>query len=382
MKKINVSIATEVRIYVVNNKYYADPSFSKIIERYYNKFGTINLFTRVIKEEKLRNGYSDITSYLNKVFNIVSISKFYIKSFSDEERKCIENTNLFILRVPSIVSLKFYYKIIKKMKKKYLTEVMGCAWDAYWNHGLIGKIIAPLMYFLTKNIVKKANYSLYVTQKFLQKRYPNKNYNIGISNVHIKPSKIKRNYSELKNKKIVLFTAAAVDVHYKGQKYVIKAMHLLEKKGIDIIYYLAGKGNNEYLLKISKKYNLEKKVKFLGMLPKEDVMNQMYNSDIYIQPSLQEGLPRSLIEAMNCGCICLGSNIAGIPELLDNSMLFKKKHYKELAKKIQDIINFKSEELNKTSLKNSKKASNYASNILEKQRNNFYDCIIKDVNVR
>ena len=60
--------------------------------------------------------------------------------------------------------------------------------------------------------------------------------------------------------------------------------------GIDDIIIITGKGKRPIEDHFDKswelEYNLEKKVKFLGMLPKEDVMNQMYNSDIYIQPRI------------------------------------------------------------------------------------------------
>ena len=43
------------------------------------------------------------------------------------------------------------------------------------------------------------------------------------------------------------------------------------------------------------------------------------NIDVFIMPSLQEGLPRSMVEAMSRGCNVIGSRVGGIPELLDDN---------------------------------------------------------------
>ena len=51
--------------------------------------------------------------------------------------------------------------------------------------------------------------------------------------------------------------------------------------------------------------------------------------DIYLQPSLQEGLPRSVIEAMSRGCACIGAATAGIPELLESEYVVKRKSVQE-----------------------------------------------------
>ena len=34
-------------------------------------------------------------------------------------------------------------------------------------------------------------------------------------------------------------------------------------------------------------------------------------NNIYIHPSKREGMPRSLIEAMSCGLVCISSNVRG-----------------------------------------------------------------------
>ncbi|MBE9080024.1 glycosyltransferase [Romeria aff. gracilis LEGE 07310] len=40
--------------------------------------------------------------------------------------------------------------------------------------------------------------------------------------------------------------------------------------------------------------------------------------DLYLQPSLWDGMPNALLEAMACGCVCIGSDAGGIAEVIDS----------------------------------------------------------------
>lgn len=376
---MSISIFTEVRVYFCENEFYCDASFNKVIERYLENFKQLNLFTRVINVEEKPNGLSPLNKNDIKFYNVGSLQKFICSPLKQNFVEVIKKSNLIVLRLPSLVSLKIF-PIIKKYKKKYLCEVMGCAFDAYWNHGIIGKIIAIPMYFYTRKMIKNSDYCIYVTEKFLQHRYPTNGYSTNASNVNIKPSKIIKKYNEQEMNKthIKLFTAAAVNVKYKGQEYVIKAMKKLKDENIIIDYYLAGKGDNIYLKKVSQKYKVADRVHFLGMLTHEELYEKMRDSDIYVQPSLQEGLPRSVIEAMNNGMVCLGSNTAGIPELLDDNCVFKRKSTKAFYKCLKEILK---EDFNKISERNLKEAKKYYSEILDERRKQFYEYIKKEVKV-
>ena len=368
-------IITDVRIYKVDNKYYAGSSLYRIIERYSNAFKNVSLVTRIIESKEVPDNYKDATSFCYEFMNLGSLKNILFPKKDSDIVKNIKSSDFIIFRV-SLIPI-FIYKYIKKYHKKYLAEVMGCAWDALWNRNLIGKIIAPYAFFKTKRIIYNADYSLYVTKTFLQKRYPCKNECIDVSNVDIKSTREHKKYSNVKNKKyITMMTAAAVNVKYKGQKYVIKALNKLNKKNIHIKYYLAGSGDNKYLMKYVNKYHLQDQVIFLGALSQEELHDKMKEIDFYIQPSLQEGLPRSVIEAMSQGCICLGTTTAGIPELLKKEQLFKRKSVSSIVKTIEKNIQF---DLNKLSKQNILESKKYLSTNLDRKRYKFYDKIIKDM---
>lgn len=369
---------TDFHAIKINDKYYFSFAFYSIYKRYYDKFGKFTIITRVCKKEDITNDLNEVTD-MCKIIDYKSFGEILKPRVPKEIINAIKEADFIVLRQPSFFSDKLY-KYIKKWNKTYLTEVMECTWDALYNHGLLGKIIAPYSFFKMKQIVRNANFCTYVTEKFLQKRYPCKNRSIGVSNVYINDINKSRKYKKIDCENIFLCTTAGLDVKYKGQQYVIKAIKELKNKGINCIYYLAGSGTGENLKKFAKKYDIEANIKILGMLEHNDVLKLMNNCDIYIQPSLQEGLPRSVIEALSQGTICIGTKIAGIPELLDDKFLFGKKDYRAIAKLIENISNMTVESLNKISVNNVNFSKDYLNEILNKKREEYYEFIKKNIN--
>jgi len=370
---VKTLIVTDARVILNGDKYYTENTFFDIISRYCKNFGNVTLFTRVITTNDIPRNFKDITSIVNDIVDVHSLMSVMLGKKNKIIDKLVSNADFIILRIPSLVSLKVS-NYLRRYNKPYMTELMGDTWDGLWNHGILGKIIAPYAYLKTKYVVKKANYATYVTSRFLQNRYPCLNESISASNVSIKENYTHKSYNKFDKKNITLFTAAAVNVKYKGQQYVIKAISKLKKHGINVTYYLAGKGDNTFLKNVAKKYNVEKNVIFFGPLQKAEVLNKMSEIDIYIQPSLQEGLPRSMIEAMSCGCVCLGARTAGIPELIGDKFIFKRKSVNSIVKKILYILDCNLIEISNINTKNSK---NYFEEKLNKRRFNYYQNIIK-----
>jgi glycosyltransferase involved in cell wall biosynthesis len=60
-------------------------------------------------------------------------------------------------------------------------------------------------------------------------------------------------------------------------------------------------------------------VRFLGTIPNSQIAQYYQCSNVYLFPTLcEEGFGMSLIEALHCGCICIASEIGGVPEVLQH----------------------------------------------------------------
>lgn len=375
--------------YDKNNNYF-EFAYHELFERYSYLADEITFMMRT----KPIEGEKKFT-LVPKAINIVDIPNFkspktYIKNRKKAEiiiKKCIYENDYIVLRSQSSIA-QIAIKYIKKYNKPYIIECVGCSWDSYWNHSYLGKIVAPYMYYKTRNIIKHADFVYYVTTKFLQKRYPTKGTTVCCSNVVLEPIEKKilsERIQKIKNfnpsKKLILGTAAAIDTRYKGQEYVIQAIKHLEANGYNVEYWLAGGVTglkpNTFLHDLALSYGILDKVKFVGSLSAKQ-MPEFYDSlDIYIQPSKQEGLPRAVIEAMSRGCPVIGSNLAGIPELLPSDCLFKKGKYKEIVSSINYIIK---SDMEKLAIRNFEYVQKYEKNLLQLKRQAFYDEFLKNVN--
>lgn len=107
----------------------------------------------------------------------------------------------------------------------------------------------------------------------------------------------------------------------KGVAILIDAMHILTKRnGIGAKLTIIGAGEEEDSLRAKvRQLALGNCVNFMGHIPYgEDVLRLFKESEIFVLPSLTEGFPKTLLEAMaNCTPI-IATSVGGIPELVKN----------------------------------------------------------------
>lgn len=376
-------IATDVAIYLCNSRYYYASQVSAIIERYYKQFGILTLCGRVREAESITSSFVDVTDMIDKVVAIPSLEKAMIGAYNSLVQKAVAESDLVICRCPGVVS-SCAADAARKLGKKVFAESMGCAWDAYWNHGIVGKIAAPYMFYKMRKTVYNADYALYVTNEFLQKRYPCKNESVGVSNVLIKSvddEVLMRRLEKIAQadySTVTIMTTAAIDVRYKGQEFVIKAIPELNKAGIRVRYLLVGGGYDTYLRGVAQNCGVEDQVEFIGRRPLNEVFELLDTVDIYIQPSLQEGLPRSVIEAMSRGCPAIGARTAGIPELISAECVVKRKSASEIAQVIQKIAN--PQMMRELAIQNFTNAKGYLDSVLNEKRTGYFKKISEENN--
>lgn len=377
---MRVFLATEFRCLVYKNDYYLPTRAYYIYERYAKAFGDIVLCSRFVPVEE--KPFDCIKAdFIVQSVNCNSLGKCMMGMYKSQMLKMMKTCELVIGRFPSIIAFRAH-DYSKQLRKPFLAELMCDGWDSYWNHGLVGKIIAPYMNYKMKKCTWNSDFAVYVTERYLQNKYPCKMPSINASNVVIKELDshvLERRLEKIKNTdyhNISLMTSASVDLHSKGQEYVVKAIGILKKKGINVKYYLAGDGDHEYLLKFARVAEVEENLIFLGRISFEQVFEQLDNVDIYIQPSLQEGLPRSVIEALSRACPVLGARTAGIPELIDKECVFERGSAEDIATTVEYVLK---KGLDQYAERNFKHSKDYQNDILCKRRNEYFENIVQKV---
>lgn len=238
-------------------------------------------------------------------------------------RQLVRGVDCVVVRLPSLVG-NLVIDECRRQGRPYLVEVVGCAWDSLRHHSLRGAILAPYAWWAMRRRVRLATHVAYVTREFLQSRYPTRGRSIGCSDAVVQVAEewiidARTQRAKRRGGPITLGTIGSVDVRYKGQSLVIEALGRLRAEGHEEFYYqLVGDGDRTRLQEIAKRYGVQDRVQFLGSMGHESVMAWLESIDIYAQPSLTEGLPRSLVEAMSRGLPSFGMRVGGIPELLSD----------------------------------------------------------------
>lgn len=101
----------------------------------------------------------------------------------------------------------------------------------------------------------------------------------------------------------------------KGHKYLLEAVPTILKTYPRTTFIIIGRGELEVALKEeTARLGLEPKVRFLGL--RQDVPRLLALMDVFVLPSLSEGLSMALLEAMAAGKPAVATNVGGNPELV------------------------------------------------------------------
>ncbi|WP_195855378.1 glycosyltransferase family 4 protein [Aerococcus sp. Group 2] len=205
------------------------------------------------------------------------------------------------------------------------------------------------------NVVKINGIGIYAS-KFKQKDFKNRD-----------PKLTKE--LQIKGDSIVLASVGQLSVR-KNHSVIIQA--LSELKNDDIKYLIIGEGElREELTQLIKREHLEEQVSLLGY--RSDVDKILQVTDIFVFPSLQEGLPVSLMEAMGTGLPCITSDIRGNSDLIDHNLggYLCNNTVEEYVKEIKSLIEDKHKRLS-FGRYNLNKISDFDKNVINQEMEKIY----------
>ncbi|NLE05503.1 MAG: glycosyltransferase family 4 protein, partial [Crenarchaeota archaeon] len=335
--------------------YYCNGAFGRYIDELASKFDKLYLVVPVlnVNSEDYVNDYEIISP--NIVIQELPDFNGYISAI--RKNKLIKSAlkihsqkwnSVVYIRWP-VPFFKYVYNIASKKTLPVCFHIVGdtkaVVSEGTKYRGII-KILAVKFADYNSNVIKKLiKYTpTLINGSGLRRLYSHDNKYIK----EIRTSTFSKKEIEISNKIIDKNAVNLLYVgylrHEKGLSYLLQALKLLKKKLLNVNLTIVGEGDilNE-LKKEAKDLGVDENVKFKGYVPLgESLFDEYKKHDIFILPSISEGTPRVLLEAMCKGLAIIATNTGGIPFTVKdeyNGILVETKKPKELADAVLRLIN-------------------------------------------
>jgi glycosyltransferase involved in cell wall biosynthesis len=347
-------------------------------QRYLSAFGEVRVIARreTLDQEGLpawaNSSAGNRVSF--RLHDTKGVGPFLNPSLRSNVKSEVAQADAVIARLPSEIGLRSVH-YAERFRKPWAVEVVGCAWDAFWNYGSpLARVYAPILFWRMRRIVSRAPYALYVTSEFLQGRYPCRGRTVSASNVQIPrvASKPKRYYPRKRHQELVFGFIGSLQCRYKGLHVAMRALSKARGELGAIRLRILGRGERRSWIRMAKRLGLDDSISFEGTRPGgQGIFNWLDEIDIFLQPSLQEGLPRTVLEAMSRGLAVLASSAGGTKEVLDREAIHPPGNAEELAGHLR-CAGEDYTWLRQQGRRNLEKARSYTNDILEARRRDFW----------
>ncbi len=383
-----------------------------------NKIKVLHIITRLDKGGSAENTFLTLKGMDRTRFDVALISG-PVEDPTQDRRQHIEEMGIKHLYIPELVrninlikDCKALLKIYRYLKKeKY--EIVHTHTS---KTGLLGRIAAKLAgtpiiihtphghvffgYFgplKTKFFISLEKFGSLITDKIIALTNREKNDTFAFkvakedkltvihSGIELKkftessPQDIRllKNILEIPENALIVGTAGRL-VPIKGPEYLVKAAEKVLQIQKNVFFLFTGDGYlKEDLAKLAQDLGIKKNIMFLGWKDKAAEIISLY--DIFVLPSLNEGMGRVLVEAMALGKPIVASNIGGIPDLIShgkNGFLVPPQKPDKLAQYIQLLLEDENKRT-KMGQEGKKLAQNFSTEKMVKKIESLYNHQLK-----
>lgn len=177
--------------------------------------------------------------------------------------------------------------------------------------------------------IKKADLIIAVSKSV--KQYLKDHFSSIGEKIHViyngNPLKGNSNINIRNDQKETFFLSASKFVAYANQLNLVEGYAILyeKKKDLPPLWFAGGAHDESYFKKIERRViekKLTDKIRFLGLLPHEKLIEMYTQAYAFIFPSLLEACPQTLIEAMACGTPIIASNVPPMPEICGSAAIY------------------------------------------------------------
>lgn len=266
---------------------------------------------------------------------------FFIKNYIIFIKKCIFN-EFDIAHIHMSYRGSFYRKLLillatKIFKKKSIIHLHGSEFEVFYEKSnyLIKNLIRFTLRSCDLFVVLGENWA-----KIIKNIEPKTKIVVLKNSIKVPSYKVRKN-TEAFN---ILFLG--VLIKRKGIYDLIDSIKILREKNIvnkyNLIFNIAGVGKEENeIKKLIKKYDLEYCINMLGWIDGVQKEILLKNSQLFVLPSYNEGLPMAILEAMSYGIPTIATNVGSIDEVIINNVngyLIEPGKSEEIVRCIEDIV--------------------------------------------
>lgn len=247
------------------------------------------------------------------------------------------------------------WRLFKKYGIPYVVSLRGADVPGYAERfSFIYKILTPLIVKIWKDSAEIVSNSEGLKELALES---NPKQKIDIIYNGINTQEFKPDDSLKKNSKFIITPGASRITSRKGLQYLIEAVYKLSQKYPNIYLKIIGDGDERTRLEeLIKKLNIEDKVEFLGQISHENIFSYYQEANVFVLPSLNEGMSNTMLEALSSGLPIIATDTGGSKELIEegeNGYIIKMKNSDDIAQKLERLIS--NPELRKRMGENSRK---------------------------
>lgn len=348
---MKITIVTDHRFFRFGEEVYDDYVFNyKFFETYLRIFDEVDVVARIKNVPEIDSRWQ-LASGLK--LNFIDIPDthglkwlLFSKRFFKAKKEVIFNTDCLCFRLPSHASWEVFQ--LNDVNLPYIFESIGDPQDSMVssNQSFFKQVLYSALGYLLRDrkrkIVTSARAGSYVSTAHLQKKFPvaHNIYTESISSIRLDSAYVIDKKLFAINKSVALIHVGSF-IPLKNQKDLIHSVKKLIDLGHDVSLHLVGEGRlKDLCITLANELGISDKIIFHGQVTGfQNIVDLLDQSQIFILPSSNEGMPRSLIEAMARGLVCFGSNAGGIAELLPKEFIFPAGDVNEITTKISDFIN-------------------------------------------
>jgi L-malate glycosyltransferase len=290
------------------------------ITKFHSTISSYGVINKCIKPSNSLNQYGGVLlkSSLIRLIRVI----FQLISYNYKVGKYLSFNNIEILQCHSIRSIIMSAAGGRLYGAKVLWYVKGHLDNPILD--FIGFLLSNKVLF--QNVENRDRSSKYIIRLFRKKIYILGN-GIDLSEIDLindfSSSEIHASLKGLHEFKLSSTTVNFVFVGQlsplKGVEYLLKSFQKVNKDRCNKLFVIGDECTDEFrdFSKIIKERYSDDSIVFLGW--RSDVLRILSVMDVFVLPSLSEGVPKSIIEAMALGKPVISTYVGGIPGLVDNN---------------------------------------------------------------